>query len=186
MKSFALLAIFLILLTGVLSACSTPWHKDIIDDSNKIHSTKIDARSVAMNDTVIVNYRLTQSGNILESQDNFTLKMGSHEPFPGLENSVLGMKIGSKRSVPLDAEYLYGSERTEQIVRRSQLVKGEDSDSLAPFAPHKFRTGAIAPWNGGEMRIEKIEGEYITISYPRPHPLAGKSLTLEVEVQSIQ
>lgn len=186
MKSFSLLAIFLILLTGVLSACSTPWHKDIIDDSNKIHSTKIDARSVAMNDTVIVNYRLTQSGNILESQDNFTLKMGSHEPFPGLENSVLGMKIGSKRSVPLDAEYLYGSERTEQIVRRSQLVKGEDSDSLAPFAPHKFRTGAIAPWNGGEMRIEKIEGEYITISYPRPHPLAGKSLTLEVEVQSIQ
>ena len=148
MKSSSLLAIFLILLTGILSACSTPWHKAIIDDSNKIHSTKIDVRDVTMNDTVVVNYRLTQSGDILESQDNFALKMGSHEPFPGLENAVLGMKIGDKKSLPLSAEYLYGSERTEQIARRSQLVKGEESDSLAPFSPHKFKTGAMASWNG--------------------------------------
>ena len=148
MKSSSLLAIFLILLTGILSACSTPWHKAIIDDSNKIHSTKIDVRDVTMNDTVVVNYRLTQSGDILESQDNFALKMGSHESFPGLENSVLGMKIGDKKSLPLSAEYLYGSERTEQIARRSQLVKGEESDSLAPFSPHKFKTGAMASWNG--------------------------------------
>ena len=106
------------------------------------------AHIITMSDTVILDYRLTQSGKILELRDNFTLKMGSHEPFPGLENAVLGMSIGDKKSLPLGAEYLYGSERTEQIARRSQLVKGEESDSLAPFSPHKFKTGAMASWNG--------------------------------------
>ena len=62
------------------------------------------AHIITMSDTVMLDYRLTQSGKILE--------------------------------------------RTEQIARRSQLVKGEESDSLAPFPPHKFKTGAMASWNG--------------------------------------
>ncbi|MFO0763608.1 MAG: FKBP-type peptidyl-prolyl cis-trans isomerase [Candidatus Gracilibacteria bacterium] len=172
----------ILLLSCTLSSCSMPGYQN----KDKMTSEQPPAHIITMSDTVILDYRLTQSGKILELRDNFTLKMGSHEPFPGLENAVLGMIIGDKKSLPLSAEYLYGSERTEQIARRSQLVKGEESDSLAPFSPHKFKTGAMASWNGGEMRIEKIQGEYVTISYPRPHPLAGKSLTLEVEVKSIQ
>lgn len=50
------------------------------------------------------------------------------------------------------------------------LVIGQESDQA---------------WNGGKMRVEKIEWEYITVSYPTGHPLSGKSLNLEVEIKKI-
>ena len=40
-------------------------------------------------------------------------------------------------------------------------------------------------WNGGTMKVEKIEWEYVTVSYPTGHPLSGKSLNLEIEVKKI-
>ena len=73
-------------------------------------------------------------------------------------------------------------------------IKKVDIDSLmigyknpsGLFQESEFRLGAEAPWNGWKMRIEKIDGEYVTVSYPTPHPLAWKSLTLEVEKKSAQ
>ncbi len=170
--------IYIIFLSFIISACSYSWN----DKQQDIKSY----RSITTNDTVVVSYKLIQSWVVLEKQDHFQLRIGDHKPFIGLEQAILGMKINEKRSVKLETSELYGDERIEQIVRKSQLIKESESDTIAPFTDETFSVGSTAPWNGKEMRIEKIEGEYITISYPRPHPLAGKSLTLEVEVKSVE
>ena len=48
-------------------------------------------------------------------------------------------------------------------------------------------TGATTEWNNQTITIKEIlNDEFIAITYPRQHPLAGKSLTFEVEVKSVE
>ncbi|MFO0764400.1 MAG: hypothetical protein U0518_06165 [Candidatus Gracilibacteria bacterium] len=60
------------------------------------------------------------------------------------------------------------------------------SNPLSPFRDPVLKVGSEGEWNGGKIRIDKIEGEYVTVSYPTGHPLAGKSMTLSLEVNKIE
>lgn len=173
----------ILLLSCILPACSMPWQQGKNGENTAQQAL---VRTVNDGDSVLVNYRLIQSGSVVDSKDNLTVTIGSHEPFMGLEKSLLGMKAGEQRSVLLGEFYLYGDARIQQDIKRTKLEKSDNSDSPAPFPPHKFKTGAIGTWNDKLIRIEKIGDDNVLVSYLNPHPLAGKSLTLEVEVKSIQ
>ena len=60
------------------------------------------------------------------------------------------------------------------------------SNPLSPFRDPVLKVWSEGEWNGWKIRIDKIEWEYVTVSYPTWHPLAGKSMTLSVEVNKIE
>ncbi len=60
------------------------------------------------------------------------------------------------------------------------------SNPLSPFRDPILKVWSEGEWNGWKIRIDKIEWEYVTVSYPTWHPLAGKSMTLSVEVSKIE
>lgn len=60
------------------------------------------------------------------------------------------------------------------------------SNPLSPFRDPILKVWSEGEWNGWKIRIDKIEWEYVTVSYPTWHPLAGKNMTLSLEVNKIE
>lgn len=137
--------------------------------------------------TVILDYRFYSSGEVVEEGSWATLHVGKWEKFPMFDTELLGMKAWDKKSVLLHASVAYGTKDQEQIVRRSQITRSDTPGMESLFWKEDIATGATTKWNNQTLTIKQIlDDEFIVITYPRQHPLAGKSLTFEVEVKSVE
>ena len=92
----------------------------------------------------------------------------------GLDEALLTMKIGDKKTVTITPEKAFGERKTEMI-------------KLMPMAT--FKEQNIDPTPGGYVNINNFNGRVISVNGGRVnvdfnHPLAGKSLEYEVEVKS--
>lgn len=97
----------------------------------------------------------------------------------------------SQKSIPIEDLQKY---KTEFEGKKFTIINKTKSDAtlrlVNPSPLFLWDTLEIGQesdheWNGGTMKIEKIEWEYVTVSYPTGHPLSGKSLNLEIEVKKI-
>ena len=97
----------------------------------------------------------------------------------------------SQKSIPIEDLQKY---KTEFEGKKFTIINKTKSDAtlrlvnpspLFLWDTLKIGQESDHEWNGGTMKVEKIEWEYITVSYPTGHPLSGKSLNLEVEVKKI-
>ncbi len=114
-----------------------------------------------------------QRGHPLE----FTIGQG--RIIKGLENAVIGMAAGETRTVSIPPEEAYGPRR-EDLVRRMERAK------LPPMI--EAREGVfvnIRQPDGGmlEAVITEVTDESVTLD--ANHPLAGKTLTFEMELLEI-
>jgi len=134
-------------------------------------------------DTVKVHYTGTmQDGSVFDSSRErgpleFTL--GEGRLIPGFEQAVEGMAVGDTTTVVIAPAEGYGERNLESIVEvgREQMPEGFEpsvGDQL------QIQTG---PGNVLPATITAVSDETVTLD--ANHPLAGETLTFEIELVEI-
>ena len=90
---------------------------------------------------------------------------------PGLDNAVLGMKVGEKKDVEVKPEDGFG-QRDPNLVRVVPKKVFEDKVNPKP--------GMVVDFSGMRGRIQSVEAGRIRVDFN--NPLAGKTLKYEIEI----
>ena len=134
-------------------------------------------------DKVKVHYKGTLSnGQVFDSsegRDPLEFTLGSGQIIPGFENGILGMQVEESKTINIPAAEAYGEPKEElkQEVQKAQLppeIKPEVGLQLMSKAP-----------DGREIPLVVTEVKKDSIIIDSNHPLAGKDLTFEVTLVSI-
>ena len=134
-------------------------------------------------DTVGIHYtgRL-QNGTVFATTANqaaLQLTIGSRQVIPGLENAIVGMSPGQRKTVNLPAESAYGPHRQEmtQTVDRDRFPR-----HLKPVVGQKLQ----GPQTDGRIiNVTVTDVSESTVTLDANHPLAGKNLTFDIQLVEI-
>ena len=134
-------------------------------------------------DTVHVHYRGTlDDGTEFDSSsggDPIVFTIGAGQVIPGFEEAVEGMSAGDKKTERIEAENAYGDRRDELVftVGREQMPEGADVE-VGDMLRVGFPDGSNAA-----VQVAAMDDQSVTLD--ANHPLAGKDLTFELELVSI-
>lgn len=107
-----------------------------------------------------------------------TFKVGDGSLLPGFEQSLFGLKAGDQRSFEIEPERGFGpgNPQNVQSVPRGQFNEME----LEPGLLVIFQDAA-----GGEMPgvVKTVHDSTVDVDFN--HPLAGKTITFDVEIISV-
>ncbi|MBW1975377.1 MAG: peptidylprolyl isomerase [Deltaproteobacteria bacterium] len=123
-----------------------------------------------------------ENGEVFDSSEGrgpLEFQVGAGQVIRGFEEQIVGMGINEKKSFTLSPEEAYGhrDERLEQTFSRSELPSG--------FEPSVGEVLALQTPDGGRIpaTVVSVTPEDITIDLN--HPLAGHTISFEVEVVDI-
>ena len=170
---------FLLIFLGVLSACN--------------QASDQQSPPAAMGDTVFVHYvGKVVDGDVFESTmdgEPRGIVVGQHETLPAFENALIGMRAGESKTVTLPPEQAFGEYRDEpgmiQTIERATLAHSIEPRvgamlNAAVFLPDQPQDqSSIVP-----VVISAVTDQTITVD--ANHPLAGKTLSLDVTVVAIR
>jgi FKBP-type peptidyl-prolyl cis-trans isomerase SlyD len=132
---------------------------------------------------VSIHYILTDStGKQLDSsrdEDPMVYLHGSGQIIPGLENALLGKKAGDKFKTTIAPADAYG-ERKEDMLQVVPMTMFEGMDKVE----EGMQFHADASQGVNVVTVTKVDGDEVTID--GNHPLAGETLTFDVEVMDIR
>lgn len=122
-------------------------------------------------------------GQLIDSTVNdqpLSFLSGRSQIFPKVENTVGEMIIGSKKTITLQPEEAFG-EYTEDAI---QTVGRENFSEDNP--PQKGQSYLANTPEGRQLPfvVREVSGDEVTIDFN--HPLAGKELTVEMELLNIR
>ena len=138
----------------------------------------------ARGDTVAVHYKGTLSdGSVFDSSegnDPIEFTIGEHQVIDGFENAILGMAAGEKKTENIPPEQAYGDREDELVfhVPRSSL-QGSMDVVVGDFVRVTLPDGQAA-----SMQIVGLDDQQVTLD--ANHPLAGQTLTFELELVEIR
>lgn len=122
------------------------------------------------------------SGEIVDSTSGkspATFKVGDGSLLPGFEQSLFGLKAGDQRSFEIEPERGFGPGNPQnlQTVPRGQFNEME----LEPGLLVIFQDAA-----GGELPgvVKTVHDTTVDVDFN--HPLAGKTITFDVEIISVR
>jgi len=129
------------------------------------------------------HYTLSVEGKELESSEGnepLSYQQGQGTIIPGLEAGMLGLKVGDTKTITVSPEDGYGMPHAEAIteVPKSQLPQGEEIIVGTMLASQQGNGQII------QATVKEIKEETVILDFN--HPLAGKSLTFEVEVVEVK
>ena len=106
-------------------------------------------------------------------------KVGDGNLLPGFEAAIFGFKAGDKRNVTVNPENAFGQPNPQnvQIMPRSQFQDMELSEGLLVI----FNDAANAELPGV---VKAFDDAQVTVDFN--HPLAGKTLSFEVEILEVK
>jgi len=123
-----------------------------------------------------------ENGDVFDSSLNSTpieVQIGSGQVIKGFEDALVGMARSEKKSFTLSADEAYGKrdERLEQTFEKSNLPPN--------FDPKVGEILGLQTPEGGQVpgTVKHVDSEKIIVDLN--HPLAGKSLTFDVEIVEI-
>ncbi|GAV20396.1 FKBP-type peptidyl-prolyl cis-trans isomerase SlyD [Mariprofundus micogutta] len=134
---------------------------------------------------VSFQYTLTNAaGDIIDSSvggDALVYLHGEENIIPGLELALEGKSVGDKLKVSLEAADAYGEidPAMVEVVSR-EVFEGIDSLEVGM----EFETATDDGNDIQFVRISDIDGDNITVD--GNHPLAGKNLNFDVEIEDIR
>ncbi len=102
--------------------------------------------------------------------------VGVGELIPGLDEALVGMEIGEKKTITVPPELGYGLPRDDLIV--DVPLKDFESIGLTP------EIGMYVMTDSGIAKIKEIKEDLVSLDFN--HPLAGKTLIFEVEIVDVQ
>jgi FKBP-type peptidyl-prolyl cis-trans isomerase 2 len=135
------------------------------------------------NDTVEVHYKGTLTdGQVFDSsleREPLKFTMGQGQLIPGFEAGLIDMEVKEKKTIHIPSAEAYGPRRDDMMheVQKTQLppeIKPEVGMPLVSQTPE-----------GQQMHFTIAEVREESIVVDGNHPLAGKDLTFEIEVVSI-
>lgn len=135
-------------------------------------------------DQVAVHYTGKHSdGSIFDSSEGKTpleFQIGSGMVIKGFDDGVTGMSIGDKKTIIIPAAEAYGEHSTENTVsiERTQIPTHIELAIGASLNMHQDEGQVV------EVLITDISETHVTLD--ANHPLAGKDLTFDLELVSIQ
>lgn len=145
----------------------------------------VQAKEVSMISTgkkVKFDYTLTVDGKVVDSSKErgpLEYVQGSHSIIPGLEKALEGMKVGENKTVKVAAKEAYGEvdPKAFKEVAKSELPK-EAPLEVGKVLVAKDSTGRQMP-----IIISEVKKDTVVLNFN--HPLAGKDLTFDVKIVSI-
>ncbi|WP_297519689.1 peptidylprolyl isomerase [Thermococcus sp.] len=102
--------------------------------------------------------------------------VGAGEIIPGLEEAMIGMEVGEKKTVTVPPEKAYGMPRQELVVKIP--VSEFTQVGLEPIE------GMYVMTDSGIAKIVTVTEDGVELDFN--HPLAGKTLVFEVEVVEVK
>jgi FKBP-type peptidyl-prolyl cis-trans isomerase 2 len=132
---------------------------------------------------VAMNYKGTLAdGTVFGQSDKdkpLEFMVGAGRMIPALEKGILGLKIGSKKTIEIKAADAYGEydKAALQEVARSQFPKDLD---LKVGQAYRVQS----PQGPITVTVTSITPATVTIDFN--HPLAGKDLTFAIEIVKIR
>ena len=141
-------------------------------------------KTVETGNVVQVHYTGTLSnGEVFDSsegRDPLQVTIGQGQLISGFENSLMGMGLNDKKTFTIEPEEAYGPRNEEAIRRfpRKELppdLNVQEGQMLALTTPQGQQLPA---------KVAQLDDENITLDLN--HPLAGESLTFEIEVVGIE
>ncbi len=161
---------------GTSTPTASPTSTEVAAATSDAAATGEEGRVAQVGDTVQVHYRGTlDDGSEFDSsagRDPLTFTVGSGQVIPGFDNAVVGLAVGDKVEVRLDADDAYG-ERTEERV----ITVPKDQ------APEGLEVGQQVMLGQAPATVVEITDESVVVD--ANHPLAGQALTFEIELVSI-
>ncbi len=134
-------------------------------------------------DKVKVHYTgKLDDGTVFDSskeREPLEFAIGDKKVIPGFEEAVIGMDIGEKKTVKLEAEKAYGPYKKElvMVVEKKQLPQDMKPEVGQQLQIKQEKNPPII------VTITKVSDNDVTLD--ANHPLAGKDLTFEVELVEI-
>ena len=135
-------------------------------------------------DVVQVDYTGTlENGTVFDTSVgreplNFTL--GEGQMIPGFEQAVLGMKVGESKTVTIPASEAYGPYRDDMV----RVINREELTNIPNPEVGQQLYGSQTDGTTITGTITNVTDTTVTVDFNPP--LAGKNLTFEIKLISIQ
>lgn len=134
-------------------------------------------------DTVKIHYTGTlEDGTQFDSsrgKDPLEFTIGKPGIISGFQDAVKGMKVGEIKTVTLTPEQAYGMPREEMI---HTYPRTELPDNIEPEVGKNL---TLTAQNGQMLQVTITDVTDSTVTLDANHPLAGKTLTFELELMEI-
>lgn len=123
-----------------------------------------------------------ENGDVVDStfeKQPATFKVGDGSLLPGFEQALFGLKGGDRRTLRVEPEQGFGQPNVQnvQVMPRNQFEGMELSEGLLII----FNDAANAELPG---IVKEFDDNQVTIDFN--HPLAGKTLTFDVEIIEVR
>jgi len=140
--------------------------------------------TIAQHKVVTIHYKVVDvdSGTVIDSSEGaepMTYLHGAQNIIPGLENALDGKQVGDEFEVTVAPEDAYGEYSDERI----QKVPVEAFEGVEKVEPGMAFT---ADTEHGPVNLIVTEVDETTVTVDANHPLAGKSLSFSVKVESVR
>jgi len=134
-------------------------------------------------DTVTVIYQASlEDGSVFdaaEEDEPLVFVLGEGDVLPGFENAILGMQMGERKIVQVPPEEGYG-------MHEQRLVDEVAIDALPKGLTLKVGNQLeVTSEDGTQYRLQVVHLEDDRVTLDANHPLAGHSLTFQIELLSI-
>jgi peptidylprolyl isomerase len=136
-----------------------------------------------LGDTVKIHFTgKLQDETVIETskdRDPLEFKIGDGNVIPGLEQGVIGMAAGDKKTIAVSPEEGFGQPQEDLVV---DLKKSEFPEDV------EFAVGAylnIETSDSKEFKAKVVEIKEDTVTLDANHPLAGITINYDVELLEI-
>ncbi len=137
-----------------------------------------------LGDTVKVNYTgKLEDGTVFDSsvnRDPLQFSLGEGQVIAGFEEAVVGMSPGDSKSVTIPSEQAYGPYQDELVIVVDEKQMPSDlSVEVGQQLQMRHSSGQAVP-----VMVTHVTDDKVTLD--ANHPLAGKDLTFDIELVTIQ
>jgi FKBP-type peptidyl-prolyl cis-trans isomerase 2 len=139
--------------------------------------------AVSAGPTVKFRYSLKVDGKTMDSSDGkepVSVTLGGHHLIPGLEEALAGMKAGEKRSITVAPDKGYGAYHPDWVKKFPKAVFKD----ITGLKPGMVVNGHDKSGRSFQARVKDVDAKNVTLDLN--HPLAGKTLSFDIEVVSVQ
>lgn len=135
-------------------------------------------------DEVRVHYTgKLEDGTVFDTSQEgepLSFTIGEDRVIPGFEEAVVGMEPGDSKTQTIEPENAYGEHREDMVM---ELDKGQIPDEVEPQVGQQLQ---LRLENGQTVPVLITALGEDTVTIDANHPLAGRTLTFEIELIDVE
>lgn len=133
--------------------------------------------------TVKLNYQCRlKDGTVVEQTREDTpaeIKIGENKIIPVLEENLMGMDKGDKKTIELNPSDAFGEYQDEKVIN---IHRDQIPEDIEPKVGQELN---LKMNDGNNIRVLVTEMDDSSITLDGNHPLAGKDVIFDVEVVDV-